>query len=96
MTTKSEKLTVREAATEAGVDAAQIMRWVDAGRFSAWDISSDGGGWKGWQACHRARRTIRIDAASFRAFMDSRMIRPALAPERPQRRPLPPGVRQLV
>ena len=51
-----KKLTVAEAAEEAGVSVEQVMRWVDSGKFLAWNMSgSDKPG----------RRAIRIDPRSF-------------------------------
>src|ERR1035441_8731926 len=59
------KITVADAADEACVDATQIGRWVNAGRFRAWNVS---------ETDNPGRRAIRIDATEFREFLESRVI----------------------
>ena len=75
-----KKLTVAQAAEEAGVEDSQIVRWVDSDKFRSWNMS---------EGDRPGRRAIRIDPESFQDFMNSRIIQPKVIPRKVLPRDLP-------
>lgn len=68
-------LTVREAAESIGVDPARVREWIAGGELEAIDVSAPAA----------ERRTYRIPAASWSAFLKARTVRPIPGPRRPRR-----------